>query len=125
MTLLTMPTEAQLARMRAQQESTMRDLCAVERYSGRGNDQAGGRTEGTLTSVNFECRIAPMSLQREEVYAQQLRGRAGVVVTGPWDLEVERQEDIHLPDGRTVEIIGFSGPHTNDTAQRIYCMDMS
>jgi hypothetical protein len=119
-------TEAQLSRMRGRQEATMTDTCTIRRVSARGNDGLGGRGPGSEASVTVACRIAPMSLQREEQYASKLGGSAGVVVTVAIGTEIAGSpivttDTIELTDGRKLNIIGFGGPHTNQTAQQIYC----
>lgn len=119
-------TEAQLSRMRERQEATMTDACTIKRVSARGNDGLGGRSAGTETSASVPCRVAPMSLQREETYASKLGGSAGVVVTVPMGTLISSTpivitDTVELTDGRKLNILGFGGPHTNQTAQQIFC----
>ena len=121
----TMPTAAQLERMRERQNDTMVDTCTIVRTGGRTNDGSGGRTAGTEVTVSSPCRVAPMNQQREQILSMQLRGRSGVTITVPFGTEIaggpiQEMDKIRLEDGRSVEIIGFSGPHTRETALRIF-----
>jgi len=67
-----------------------------------------------------------MSLQREQQYAQRLNGSAGVTVTIPEGTLLAAStlvdtDELVLSDGRVLNILGFEGPHTRQTAERIHC----
>lgn len=117
-----MLTDAELALMRATQETSMPETVHVQRLT-RVTDSAGGWSEVWATVATTEGRLAEEAWKDAE---QEIAGRTGavykVVITLPYDTELTEQDRLQI-DSVQYQVIGIAR-RSNKTALRISCAEV-
>ena len=111
---------ANLATMRATQETALPDSCTRSRPVLTA-DGTGGQTAGTPATATYACRLAATGGREVEI-AAQLTAERTVTVTLPHDADIQAQDTLTV-GGRTLQVIAVLAAGAWETARRVLAVE--
>lgn len=116
-----MLTDAELAKMRAEQEKTMLDAAVIGRRIFT-SDGAGGQEE-TFEQIPAICRIAASNNQPDyQMFGAAANEAQLWRITFPAETDIRKTDAVYI-GARSFEVVGVMAPATFETARVTVCVE--